>query len=184
MTKHDSISKIATIASIIGSLAVAILSQLIISEASPTPSLIYLYDPETGIIMIQNTGLVRATGVTIEIDPEHRILHVEAIPTHLQGEPIINYSSGTNGKSYYVNHMYPKDVLRFDLKFNKTSDKLPDKINVIIRSNEVVGNEQTSYFTNLITELQIIEYISIIVISFLLAKLVMTFLKIPNNPPG
>lgn len=175
-----SISRKTDVVGIIVAAFFLIISPLITPIFTPTPHLIYDYDSNLRAIEIQNTGSAKATGITIEIDPEQSTQLVGVIPSHLQGEPIINYSSDINGKSYYINHMYPKDILFFNLKFNKTLEKVPDNINVTIRSDQLVGTDAFTYFTNLLTYIQILYIVASLFIGFMLARLVYYSLRIPK----
>ena len=122
----------------------------------------------------------KLTGITIEIDPDRKSSLIGANPSHLQGEPIINYSS-RNGIVYFVNHLYPNDDIRFDLKFNKSLEKIPDKIDVKTRSNEVEGVELGTYLVNYMRFSAIIELGALIVTAGIVLRVMIIYYKNTNK---
>jgi len=72
-----------------------------------TPVLIYYGD--ASYITIQNVGVKQATDVTVEFDPDHKLVINHINYTKLSGEIITNYTN----HDQKIYHMYPKDKVFF-----------------------------------------------------------------------
>lgn len=82
---------------------------------------------------------------------------------------------------YFVNHLYPNDDIRFDLKFNKSLEKIPDKIDVKTRSNEVEGVELGTYLVNYMRFSAIIELGALIVTAGIVLRVMIIYYKNTNK---